>query len=633
MEGNSSGGGGTGGGSAASSSSDFVRKLYKMLEDPTHRHTVRWSDAGDSFIVVDTNEFTRNILPNHFKHSNFASFVRQLNKYDFHKIRNNEEGGGSSYGHQTWEFKHPDFQMNNVDNLDNIRRKAPAPRKQPQQNEDGGVQQIEELNSQVQELSKVNQEMTNQVQRLASDNHAVIQELNTMQHVLQQHDERVRIQEKVINNIMVYLQKLDDEMKEMRPIGGVASQHRHDNDGRPSAPVSPEDSVTGPAAGASASREHLSTPLQRAQMLLNNHPEILDANPSIGRFRGLSQSGPSETADYNDFGAVNRLAQNGQRPAALSNGIPTVPEDGSATFAISPGTTMVEPFSNGSLGYPMQPPHHENGGLGIRGRPAPSRKRSTPFVPPNWQTPPRVLLVEDDPTCARIGSKFLQTAECSVDMASNGLIAANKLNSGKYDLVLMDIVMPQLDGVSAASLVRQFDTTTPIIAMTSNIRRDDINMYFNHGMNDVLPKPFTKEGLLNMLEKYLSHLKANEGQIPTQLNFNEHDNRIIEDQGNIMVKGGLKYSQSPSKSPQGTVLYRRPPADAGEDPIGETPSAVEDTAYANIIPGYLGDSTAPRAPGAFSSPGTLSHGVRRGASEIDDSQQQLMGLDSKKTRY
>lgn len=58
----------------------------------------------------------------------------------------------------------------------------------------------------------------------------------------------------------------------------------------------------------------------------------------------------------------------------------------------------------------------------------------------------------------------------------------NKLNSGaKYDLVLMDIIMPNLDGVSATHLVRQFDNTTPIIAMTSNIRSDDISMYFQHG--------------------------------------------------------------------------------------------------------------------------------------------------------
>jgi osomolarity two-component system response regulator SKN7 len=50
-----------------------------------------------------------------------------------------------------------------------------------------------------------------------------------------------------------------------------------------------------------------------------------------------------------------------------------------------------------------------------------------------------------------------------------------------YDLVLMDIMMPNLDGCSAAALIRQFNADTPIIAMTSNIRRDDINNYFNNG--------------------------------------------------------------------------------------------------------------------------------------------------------
>lgn len=63
----------------------------------------------------------------------------------------------------------------------------------------------------------------------------------------------------------------------------------------------------------------------------------------------------------------------------------------------------------------------------------------------------------------------------------DGLEAVNKMNAGsKYDLVLMDIIMPNLDGVSACHLIRQFDTT-PIVAMTSNIRSDDISMYFQHG--------------------------------------------------------------------------------------------------------------------------------------------------------
>ena len=101
-----------------------------MLEDPSYSSVVRWGDDGDSFVVLENEKFTKSILPKHFKHSNFASFVRQLNKYDFHKVRqNNEEGGPSQYGTNAWEFRHPEFKANSKESLDNIRRKAPAPRK------------------------------------------------------------------------------------------------------------------------------------------------------------------------------------------------------------------------------------------------------------------------------------------------------------------------------------------------------------------------------------------------------------------------------------------------------------------------------------------------------------------------
>jgi osomolarity two-component system response regulator SKN7 len=83
--------------------SDFVKKLYKyvlirsslelfclyssrMLDDPSIVNVVSWGPTRDCFVVKDMNEFTKSILPRMFKHSNFASFVRQLNKYDFHKV-------------------------------------------------------------------------------------------------------------------------------------------------------------------------------------------------------------------------------------------------------------------------------------------------------------------------------------------------------------------------------------------------------------------------------------------------------------------------------------------------------------------------------------------------------------------
>ena len=68
----------------------------------------------------------------------------------------------------------------------------------------------------------------------------------------------------------------------------------------------------------------------------------------------------------------------------------------------------------------------------------------------------------------------------------DGLEAVNKINQAgagphTYNLILMDIIMPQLDGVSATVCIREILPSTPIIAMTSNIRADDIDMYFRYG--------------------------------------------------------------------------------------------------------------------------------------------------------
>lgn len=79
--------------------------------------------------------------------------------------------------------------------------------------------------------------------------------------------------------------------------------------------------------------------------------------------------------------------------------------------------------------------------------------------------------------------------------------------------------MPKLDGISATSMIRQFDHMTPIISMTSNSKPNEILTYYSSGeclahrryrsllttdigMNDILPKPFTQDGLLEMLEVF-----------------------------------------------------------------------------------------------------------------------------------
>jgi hypothetical protein len=70
----------------------YSYKMNRMLENQAFKDILCWGHDGTTFIVKDTNEFSRTILPKHFKHCNFASFVRQLNKYDFHKVRNGDDG-------------------------------------------------------------------------------------------------------------------------------------------------------------------------------------------------------------------------------------------------------------------------------------------------------------------------------------------------------------------------------------------------------------------------------------------------------------------------------------------------------------------------------------------------------------
>ncbi|KAK5660979.1 hypothetical protein OQA88_12355 [Cercophora sp. LCS_1] len=63
----------------------FVQKLSSFLDDSSKTHLIRWSEKGDSFIVLDEDEFAKTLIPELFKHNNYASFVRQLNMYGFHK--------------------------------------------------------------------------------------------------------------------------------------------------------------------------------------------------------------------------------------------------------------------------------------------------------------------------------------------------------------------------------------------------------------------------------------------------------------------------------------------------------------------------------------------------------------------
>ncbi|KAL1922414.1 uncharacterized protein VTP21DRAFT_9953 [Calcarisporiella thermophila] len=102
----------------------FVHKLYNMVIDKKHQHLICWNYTGTSFIVANIVEFASEVLPIHFKHNNFSSFVRQLNMYGFHKVNRSPRGHRASSENQIWEFSHPKFLRGRPDLLFDIKRKA-----------------------------------------------------------------------------------------------------------------------------------------------------------------------------------------------------------------------------------------------------------------------------------------------------------------------------------------------------------------------------------------------------------------------------------------------------------------------------------------------------------------------------
>ncbi|EEQ81818.1 hypothetical protein NCER_101594 [Vairimorpha ceranae BRL01] len=104
-------------------SKEFVKKLYDILEDKKNEKYIRWNESGLSFFIIDPKEFAENILQNFFRHKNINSFIRQLNKYDFHKIKSKPELI-LSFGNQVIEFEHMYFQRGKRNQLYKIKRKS-----------------------------------------------------------------------------------------------------------------------------------------------------------------------------------------------------------------------------------------------------------------------------------------------------------------------------------------------------------------------------------------------------------------------------------------------------------------------------------------------------------------------------
>ena len=117
----------------------------------------------------------------------------------------------------------------------------------------------------------------------------------------------------------------------------------------------------------------------------------------------------------------------------------------------------------------------------------------------------KILLVEDNKINQMITQKMLEKKGISCVIIDNGEDAIENAKTNHYDLILMDVHLPGINGTEATTEIRKFDTTTPIIALTAISLNENKEMLLSYGMNEVITKPFEPEHFYNVVTAYLTN--------------------------------------------------------------------------------------------------------------------------------
>lgn len=136
----------------------------------------------------------------------------------------------------------------------------------------------------------------------------------------------------------------------------------------------------------------------------------------------------------------------------------------------------------------------------------------------------RVLLVEDNEFNRMVAIKTLSRFKCIVTEAINGSEAVEKLRNETFDIILMDLHMPILDGIGATKIIRnQLQIKTPIIALSANAFKNEIDQCLKIGMNDYVTKPFEEKLLFSAILKNIDKSKTDRDRVTME---SKHDPKL-----------------------------------------------------------------------------------------------------------
>lgn len=146
----------------------------------------------------------------------------------------------------------------------------------------------------------------------------------------------------------------------------------------------------------------------------------------------------------------------------------------------------------------------------------------------NVDRPYNILLTEDDKVNQMVITRILKERGYLVDTAGNGLQAVEMCEKNSYDVILMDIQMPVMDGIEAAKRIKERDKVTPIIALTAYALKGDREKFLAQGMDGYVSKPIKIDELYSVIERSLTSNKCNDDISDVGICLDEVGNVILK---------------------------------------------------------------------------------------------------------
>jgi CheY-like chemotaxis protein/HPt (histidine-containing phosphotransfer) domain-containing protein len=124
-------------------------------------------------------------------------------------------------------------------------------------------------------------------------------------------------------------------------------------------------------------------------------------------------------------------------------------------------------------------------------------------APAKMRTDVRVLVAEDNPVNQKVAVRQLEHLGIAADAVANGIEAVEATSRSDYAMVLMDVQMPEMDGIAATRELRRRGAVVPIVALTANALAGDRERCIQAGMDDYLAKPIAESELMRVLNRFL----------------------------------------------------------------------------------------------------------------------------------